>query len=175
LPSTSHRSGEPETQGSGPGRVHVRQPMPTVTPVRRADVAVAVVAICGRRRDLCRRQSHKPQFLVESVAQKRICRPVGGGSCDPRTPRVATAKKPLAAQVFRRTWLFKLVPKVTALQALGSPKIGMSLAIVASEFLLHINHAGGPVGAKPEFATHRSPIEALLLVGPRSGNCKMGH
>ena len=75
----------------------------------------------------------------------------------------------------RRTWLFKLVPKVTALQALGSPKIGMSLAIVASEFLLHINHAGGPVGAKPEFATHRSPIEALLLVGPRSGNCKMGH
>jgi hypothetical protein len=104
----------------------------------------------------------QPEFFVKSVVEKRVAaQPVG-----PLYWRVenfptlalaqaAAGETSLAAEVSGRAWLFTLGPKGgRTADATKVADIGPVPAIVASEYLLRINHAGGPAGAKTPIHAH---------------------
>jgi hypothetical protein len=72
----------------------------------------------------------------------------------------------LAAEVSGKVWLFTLGPKGGATP--GSSKvaeIGPVPAITAPEYLLRINHASGPPGAKTPVHTHPGSEAFFVLAG----------
>jgi hypothetical protein len=67
----------------------------------------------------------------------------------------------LAAEVAGKAWLFTLGPKGGATRGGGKvAEIGPVPTITAPEYLLRVNHAGGPPGAKTP--VHRSGLGGLL-------------
>ena len=72
----------------------------------------------------------------------------------------------LAAEVAGKTWLFTLAPKGSV--TLGGRKvaeIGPVPTITAPEYLLRVNHAGGPPGAKTPVHTHPGSEAFYVLAG----------
>jgi len=72
----------------------------------------------------------------------------------------------LAAEIVGRVWLFTLGPKGAA-AAGGSrvAEIGPVPLVSAPEYLLRINHAGGPPGAKTPVHTHPGSEAFYVLAG----------
>jgi hypothetical protein len=72
----------------------------------------------------------------------------------------------LAAEVAGKAWLFTLAPKGGATPS-GSKvaEIGPVPTIAAPEYLLRINHAGGPPGAKTPVHTHPGSEAFYVLAG----------
>jgi hypothetical protein len=72
----------------------------------------------------------------------------------------------LAAEVSGKVWLFTLAPKGDA--TTGGTKvveIGPVPTFTAPEYLLRINHAGGPPGAKTPIHTHPGSEAFYVLAG----------
>jgi hypothetical protein len=83
--------------------------------------------------------------------------------------QAAAGETSLAAEVSRKVWLFTLGPKGGATPG-GSKvaEIGPVPRVTAPEYLLRINHAGGPPGAKT--AVHSHPgSEAFHVLAGRLG------
>jgi hypothetical protein len=80
--------------------------------------------------------------------------------------QAAAGEASLAAQISGKVWLFTLGPK-------GAPsrggnkvaEIGPVPPITASEYLLRINHASGPPGAKTPVHTHPGSEAFYVLAG----------
>lgn len=82
------------------------------------------------------------------------------------TAQAAAGPTALAAEISGKAWLFTLGPKGGATQG-GSKvaEIGPVPAIKAPEYLLRINHASGPPGAKTAVHTHPGSEAFLVLQG----------
>lgn len=82
------------------------------------------------------------------------------------TAQAAAGPTALAAEVSGKAWLFTLGPKGGTTQG-GSKvaEIGPVPAIKAPEYLLRINHASGPPGAKTAVHTHPGSEAFLVLQG----------
>ena len=80
--------------------------------------------------------------------------------------QAAAGETSLAAEVSGKVWLFTLGPKGGATSG-GSKvaEIGPVLSLVAPEYLLRINHAGGPPGAKTPVHTHPGSEAFYVLAG----------
>lgn len=80
--------------------------------------------------------------------------------------QAAAGETSLAAEVSGKVWLFTLGPKGGA--TLGGSKVaevGPVPPLVAPEYLLRINHAGGPPGAKTPVHTHPGSEAFYVLAG----------
>ncbi len=80
--------------------------------------------------------------------------------------QAAAGPTSLAAAIAAKAWLFTLGPKGGA--TTGGSKIaevGPVPAIAASEYLLRINHASGPPGAKTPVHTHPGSEAFYVLAG----------
>jgi hypothetical protein len=84
----------------------------------------------------------------------------------PAEAQAAAGPTSLAAEIAGKVWLFTLGPKDSA-TGRGSKvaEIGPVPAITASEFLLRINRAGGPPGAKTPVHTHPGSEAFYVLAG----------
>jgi hypothetical protein len=78
----------------------------------------------------------------------------------------AAGNASLAAEISGKVWLFTLGPKGGS-TAGGTrvAEIGPVPPISAAEYLLRINHAGGPPGAKTSVHTHPGSEAFLVLAG----------
>jgi hypothetical protein len=78
----------------------------------------------------------------------------------------AAGETSLAAEVSGKVWLFTLGPKGGATTgATRVAEIGPVPPLVAPEYLLRINHAGGPPGAKTPVHTHPGSEAFYVLAG----------
>jgi hypothetical protein len=113
------------------------------------------------------------KFFVQPVAEKKLKQLPGGplfwqvetlptlGQA-----QAAAGATSLAAEVSGKAWLFTLGHKGTS--TLGASKvaeIGPVPPIAASEYLLRINYAGGPPGAKTPVHTHPGSEAFYVLAG----------
>jgi hypothetical protein len=113
------------------------------------------------------------KFVIKPVAEKKL-KELPAGSLYWRLenfPTLAQAQAAegttsLAAEVAGEVWLFTLGPK-GGLTAGGSKvaEIGPVPPITAPEYLLRINHAGGPPGAKTPVHTHPGSEAFYVLAG----------
>jgi hypothetical protein len=80
--------------------------------------------------------------------------------------QAAAGEASLAAQISNKVWLFTLGPKGAPSRG-GSKvvEIGPVPPITASEYLLRINHASGPPGAKTPVHTHPGSEAFYILAG----------
>jgi hypothetical protein len=80
--------------------------------------------------------------------------------------RAAAGETSLAAEVSGKVWLFTLGPKGgTTPGGTRVAEIGPVPPISAPEYLLRINHAGGPPGAKTPVHTHPGSEAFYVLAG----------
>jgi hypothetical protein len=80
--------------------------------------------------------------------------------------QVAAGEASLAAQVSGKVWLFTLGPKGGVTPGGGKvAEIGPVPPTTAPEYLLRINHAGGPPGAKTPVHTHPGSEAFYVLAG----------
>jgi hypothetical protein len=78
----------------------------------------------------------------------------------------AAGETSLAAEVSGKVWLFTLGPKGGSTPgAIRVTEIGPVPTISAAEYLLRINHAGGPPGAKTPVHTHPGSEAFYVLAG----------
>lgn len=115
-------------------------------------------------------------FIIEPVAEKRLKQLPTGPlywlvEQFPTLEQANAAEGPtsLAAEVSGRVWLFTLGAKGSATR--GGKKvaeIGPVPALTAPEYLLRINRAGGPPGAKTPIHTHPGS-EAFYVLDGRLG------
>lgn len=116
------------------------------------------------------------QLVVRPVAERRVAQ-LPPGPLYWRIERFATLAEAaaaagptaLAAEISGRVWLFSLVPSGRT-SAGGSTvaEIGPVPPVAASEYLLRINHASGPPGART--AVHSHPgSEAFYVLAGRLG------
>ena len=113
------------------------------------------------------------KFFVEPVVEKKITELPAGPlywrlENFPTLAQAEGAAGPtaLAAEVAGKVWLFTLAPKDGATP--GGTKvveIGSLPAISANEYLLRVNRAGGPPGAKSPIHTHPGPEAFYVLSG----------
>jgi len=83
--------------------------------------------------------------------------------------QAAAGSTSLAAEVAGEVWLFTLGPKGGATPGASKvAEIGPVPPITAPEYLLRINHAGGPPGAKTRVHTHPGS-EAFYVLSGRLG------
>ena len=80
--------------------------------------------------------------------------------------RAAEGPTALAAEISGKVWLFTLGPKGGSTPG-GSKvvEIGPVSPVTAPEYLLRINNAGGPPGAKTPVHTHPGPEAFYVLAG----------
>jgi hypothetical protein len=80
--------------------------------------------------------------------------------------QAAASPTSLAAEISRKIWLFTLGPKGGTTPG-GSKvsEIGPVPAIAAPEYLLRVNHASGPPGAKTPVHTHPGSEAFFVLAG----------
>jgi hypothetical protein len=80
--------------------------------------------------------------------------------------QAAAGETSLAAEVSGKVWLFTLGPKGgTTSGGTRVAEIGPVPSISAPEYLLRINHAGGPPGAKTPVHTHPGSETFYVLAG----------
>jgi hypothetical protein len=113
------------------------------------------------------------KFVVTSVAEKKIAQLPAGPlfwqiETVPPLARAQAAAGPtsLAADVSGKAWLFTLGPKGSAGHG-GIPviEIGPVPPVMAPEYLLRINHAGGPPGARTAVHMHPGSETFYVLAG----------
>jgi hypothetical protein len=111
--------------------------------------------------------------VVTSVAEKKVAQlPAGPLFWQIETfPMLAQAKAAagptsLAAEVSGKAWLFTLAPKDAAGHGGKTViDIGPVPSVTAPEYLLRINHAGGPPGAKTSVHSHPGSETFYVLAG----------
>jgi hypothetical protein len=113
------------------------------------------------------------KFEIKNVAEKKLKRlPAGAlfwrveNFSTLAQAQAAAGETSLAAEVSGKVWLFTLGPKGGATPG-GSKvaEIGPVPPITAPEYLLRINHAGGPPGAKTPVHTHPGSEAFYVLAG----------
>jgi hypothetical protein len=112
-------------------------------------------------------------FFVKPVAEKKLKQlPVGPLYWQVETfptlalAQAAAAETSLAAEVSGKAWLFTLGPKGGSTRGGGKvAEIGPVPAISAPEYLLRINHAGGPPQSKTPVHTHPGSEAFYVLAG----------
>ena len=117
--------------------------------------------------------SAEVKFFVEPVVEKKIAELPAGPlywrlENFPTLAEAQGAAGPnsLAAEASGKVWLFTLGPKDGATS--GGTKvaeIGPLPPVSASEYLLRVNRAGGPPGAKTAIHTHPGPEAFYVLSG----------
>jgi len=116
------------------------------------------------------------QFQIESIAEKKIPQLPPGPlfwrvENFPSLAQAQAAASPtgLAAKSAGKVWLFTLGPKGGSTPG-GSivAEIGPVPPVTAPEYLLRINHAGGPPGAKTPVHMHPGSETFLVLTGQLS-------
>lgn len=115
----------------------------------------------------------QPKFDIKAVAEKKLTQLPPGSlywqvENFPTLAQAQAAAGPasLAAEVAGKVWLFTLGPKGGSTPG-GSKvvEIGPLSPITAPEYLLRINNAGGPPGAKTAVHTHPGPEAFYVLAG----------
>jgi hypothetical protein len=113
------------------------------------------------------------KFEIKNVAEKKLKRlPAGAlfwrveNFSTLAQAQAAAGETSLAAEVSGKVWLFTLGPKGGATPG-GSKvaEIGPVPPLTAPEYLLRINHAGGPPGAKTPVHTHPGSEAFYVLAG----------
>jgi hypothetical protein len=113
------------------------------------------------------------KFVIKPVAEKKL-KELPAGPLYWRLenfPTVAQAQAAagatsLAAEVAGEVWLFTLGPKGGATPGASKvAEIGPVPLVTAPEYLLRINHAGGPPGAKTPVHTHPGSEAFYVLAG----------
>jgi hypothetical protein len=112
-------------------------------------------------------------FFVKPVAEKKLKQlPAGPLYWRVETfptlalAQAAAAETSLAAEVSGKAWLFTLGPKGGSTRGGGKvAEIGPVPAISAPEYLLRINHAGGPPQSKTPVHTHPGSEAFYVLAG----------
>jgi len=112
-------------------------------------------------------------FFVKPVAEKKLEQlPAGPLYWQVETfptlaqAQAAAAETSLAAEVSGKVWLFTLGPKGNPTRGGGKvAEIGPVPAISAPEYLLRINHAGGPPQSKTPVHTHPGSEAFYVLAG----------
>ena len=113
------------------------------------------------------------QFDIKPVAEKKLKQLPAGPlywlvENFPTLAQAQAAEGPtsLAAEIAGKVWLFTLGPKGGSTPG-GSKvaEIGPVPPITAPEYLLRINHAGGPPGAKTPVHTHPGSEAFYVLAG----------
>ena len=112
-------------------------------------------------------------FFVKPVAEKKLKQlPAGPLYWRVETfptlalAQAAAAETSLAAEISGKAWLFTLGPKGNPTRGGGKvAEIGPVPAISAPEYLLRINHAGGPPQSKTPVHTHPGSEAFYVLAG----------
>ena len=110
-------------------------------------------------------------FFVKPVAEKKLKQlPAGLLYWQVDTflaqAQAAAAETSLAAEISGKAWLFTLGPKGNPTRGGGKvAEIGPVPAIGAPEYLLRINHAGGPPQSKTPVHTHPGSEAFYVLAG----------
>lgn len=132
-------------------------------------LAFAALTISG----LAPRAGSAQELKIKMIAEKRVKQLPPGPlfwriETFPALPQAQAAAGPtaLAAEASGKVWLFTLGPKGTS-SAGGTmvSEIGPVPLVTASEYLLRINHAGGPPGAKTPVHTHPGSEAFYVLAG----------
>jgi hypothetical protein len=117
--------------------------------------------------------AEEKKFVIKPVAEKKLKQlPAGPLYWQLETfptlerAQAASGDMSLAANVAGKVWLFTLGPKDSAPRG-GSKvaQIGPIPSITAPEYLLRINHAGGPPGAKTKAHSHPGSEAFYVLAG----------
>ena len=112
-------------------------------------------------------------FVVKPIVEKKV-QQLPSGPLYWRVeqfPALATAQAAagpmsLAAEVDGKAWLFTLGPRGESTPgASKAAEIGPVPSVVATEYLLRINRAGGPPGAKTSLHTHPGSEAFYVLTG----------
>lgn len=142
-------------------------------PVNARRIGVLMFSLCALGLMLSAPMAADAKFVVEPVVEKTV-KELPPGPLFWRLesfPTLAQAQRAagstsLAAEVTGKVWLFTLGPKDGA--TAGGTKvteIGPIPPINANEYLLRINRAGGPPGAKTKIHTHPGPEAFYVLAG----------
>ncbi len=115
----------------------------------------------------------EPKFVIKPVGEKKLQQLPAGplywrieNLPTLAEARAAAGEAALAAEVAGKVWLFTLGPKDgTTPGASKAAEIGPVPVIAAPEYLLRINHAGGPAGAKTPVHSHPGPEAFYVLTG----------
>jgi hypothetical protein len=113
------------------------------------------------------------EFTIKAVAEKKVKQLPAGPlfwriETFPALAQAQAAAGPtgLAAEVSGKVWLFTLGPKGGSSAGGGRvTEIGPVPLVSAPEYLLRINHAGGPPGAKTPPHTHPGSEAFYVLAG----------
>jgi hypothetical protein len=115
------------------------------------------------------------KFEIKNVAEKRLKQLPAGTlywrvenfpTLAQAQARAAAGDASLAAEVSGKVWLFTLAAKDGATPGASKvAEIGPVPRIAAPEYLLRINHAGGPPGAKTPVHTHPGSEAFYVLTG----------
>ena len=133
--------------------------------------SLSVTAICGLI--LSAPIASAQQFVIKPVVEKKLTQ-LSGGPLHWRLenfPTLALAQAAagptsLAAEVAGKVWLFTLGPKGGSTAGASKvAEIGPVPPVTAPEYLLRINHAGGPPGAKTPIHTHPGIRGVLRALG----------
>ncbi len=136
--------------------------------------SLSVTAICGLI--LSAPIASAQQFVIKPVVEKKLTQ-LSGGPLHWRLenfPTLALAQAAagptsLAAEVAGKVWLFTLGPKGGSTAGASKvAEIGPVPPVTAPEYLLRINHAGGPPGAKTPIHTHPGSEAFYVLSGRMS-------
>ena len=113
------------------------------------------------------------KFEIKNVAEKKL-KQLPAGPLYWRVENLPTlaqaeaaaGETSLAAEVSGKVWLFTLGPKGGSTPGANRvTEIGPVPTISAAEYLLRINHAGGPPGAKTPVHTHPGSEAFYVLAG----------
>jgi hypothetical protein len=150
-----------------------RRTMKLRTSARRHVVAAAI-SLCAMGTLLSpSTAAAQPQFAIKPVAEKKVKELPAGPlywqvENFPTLAQAQAAGGPtsLAAEVAGKVWLFTLGPRGSPTRG-GSKvvEIGPVPPITAPEYLLRINNAGGPPGAKTPVHTHPGSEAFYVLAG----------
>ena len=113
------------------------------------------------------------KFVIDNVAEKKLEQLPAGplfwrleNFPTLAQAQAAAGETSLAAEVSGKVWLFTLGPKgATTPGGTRVTEIGPVPPISAPDYLLRINHAGGPPGAKTPVHTHPGSEAFYVLAG----------
>lgn len=119
--------------------------------------------------------AQEPKFVIKNVAEKKLkALPAGPlywrveslPSLAEAQAKAAAGDTALAAEISGKVWLFTLGAKGEATPGANKvAEIGPVPVVAASEYLLRINHAGGPPKAKTPVHTHPGSEAFYVLAG----------
>lgn len=139
--------------------------------------AAAAVALCAQPS-----AALAQKFVIKPVTEKRV-KELPPGTLFWRVETLPTLEQAqaaagptaLAAQVSGKAWLFTLGPKGGATPgATRMAEIGPVPPIQAKEYLLRVNHTGGPSGVKTSVHTHPGSEAFYILTGRLSQRTPAG-